>query len=160
MKESTDKIPYIWRIVRRFNPRMTKNLRRGFGPARMILLLTTTGRKSGLPRLTPLQYEDIDGAYYVASARGAKADWFRNLQANPQVEIEVQGQRLAGIAEPITDAAQIADFLELRKERHPWFIGLLVHFEGLPLRYSRADLERFAAEKTLVIIHPGPAQSA
>ena len=41
---------------------------------RMILLLTSTGRKSGLPRVTPLQYEEIDGAWYVASAKGARAE--------------------------------------------------------------------------------------
>jgi hypothetical protein len=37
----------------------------------MILLLTTIGRKSGFPRVIPLQYEEIDGAWYVASAKEA-----------------------------------------------------------------------------------------
>jgi len=42
--------------------------RAGLGPVigRVVLLLTTTGRRSGLPRVTPLQYEQIDGAIYVA----------------------------------------------------------------------------------------------
>ena len=44
----------------------------GLGPlvGKIILLLTTTGRKSGLKRITPLQYEEIDGKYYLGSARG------------------------------------------------------------------------------------------
>ena len=64
----------------------------GLGPVigKIILLLTTTGRKSGLKRVTPLQYEEIDGKYYLGSARGMQADWVRNIQANPQVEIRVK----------------------------------------------------------------------
>ena len=63
--------------------------RLGLGPliGRLVLLLTTTGRKSGLPRVTPLQYELIDGAYYVGAALGLKADWLRNLQADPRVRL-------------------------------------------------------------------------
>ena len=49
----------------------------GLGPiyGRLVLLLTTTGRKSGLHRVTPLQYEEIEGKIYVGAARGQKADW-------------------------------------------------------------------------------------
>jgi hypothetical protein len=41
----------------------------GFGPliGRIILLLTTMGRKSGLLRVTPLQYEEINGDYYLGA---------------------------------------------------------------------------------------------
>ena len=120
----------------------------------MVLLLTTIGRKSGLPRLTPLQYEEDSEVYYVASARGARADWFRNIQANPQVEVQLRRKRFRGLAEPVTDAKRIADFLELRLKRHSLMIGALMRLEGLPLKYTRADLERFAAQKALVIIHP------
>src|SRR3989304_3801695 len=91
----------------------------GLGPlvGRLILLLTTTGRKTGLPRTTPLQYEEVDGVYYVASARGAKADWFCNLLAPTEVEVQVKSRRLRGNAEPISDSMRIADFLELRPRR-------------------------------------------
>lgn len=50
---------------------------------RFILLLTTTGRKSGFPHTTPLQFEVVNGAYYIGSARGKQADWFRNIRAKP-----------------------------------------------------------------------------
>jgi deazaflavin-dependent oxidoreductase (nitroreductase family) len=130
------------------------NFRRGIGPTNMVLLLTTTGRKSGLPRLTPLQYQLIDGIYYVASARGAQADWFRNLQANPRVQIEVAGICMPGLAEAITDPRRIADFLVLRKKEHPVFMGLMMRMEGLPLRHTPQELERFAATKALAAIRP------
>ena len=66
--------------MKRLNLRITGAYTGDFPASRMVLLLTTIGRKSGLPRITPLQYEEIDGAYYVASARGAQADWFRNIK--------------------------------------------------------------------------------
>ena len=77
---------FVWRVLRFMNQRVaTRIIAGGGGPQRVVLLLTTTGRKSGLPRVTPLQFEEIDGAYYVGSARGAQADWFRNIVSNPQI---------------------------------------------------------------------------
>ncbi|RLG49145.1 MAG: hypothetical protein DRO00_10340 [Thermoproteota archaeon] len=49
---------------------------------------------------------------YIASARGQKADWFRNILANPYVEVQVNGRRFRGLAEPIKDLSNVVDFLE------------------------------------------------
>ena len=57
-----------------------------------ILLLTTTGRKSGEPRTTPLIYaEDGDRYVIVASKGGAPDDpgWYKNLSQDPDVELQV-----------------------------------------------------------------------
>jgi deazaflavin-dependent oxidoreductase (nitroreductase family) len=121
---------------------------------RLILLLTTIGRKSGLPRVTPLQYEQIDGAWYVASARGTKADWFQNILANRHVQIRVKACHVHCVAEPITDPRRIADFLELRLQRHPKMIGAILRSKGLPAQPSRADLEAYARKLAMVIIRP------
>lgn len=63
-----------------------------------ILLLTTTGRKSGERRTTPLIHR-VDGDRYVvvASKGGAPEhpDWFANLSADPDVEIQVEGETFA-----------------------------------------------------------------
>jgi deazaflavin-dependent oxidoreductase (nitroreductase family) len=144
----------IWRWMRKMAPFMTRNYRKGRGPVGLVLLLTTTGRKSGLPRLTPLQYEEMDGVYYLGSARGPQADWFRNIQANPHVQVETKERCFTALAEAVTDPTRIADFLAERLKRHPWMIGLLMRLEGLPLRYTRQDLERFAAGKAMVIVRP------
>ena len=59
------------------------------------------------------------------------------------------------MAEPVTDPTRIADFIELRLRRHPLMIRLIMHlFDGLPLRFNRADLEKFCAEKAMVILLP------
>lgn len=121
---------------------------------RIILLLTTTGRKSGLPRVTPLQYEQIDGAWYVASVKGAKTDWFQNILANHHVQVRVKAGHVHGIAEPITDPHRIADFLSLRLRRHPRMIGAILRSAGLPAQPSRADLETYAQQLAMVVIRP------
>ena len=57
-----------------------------------MLLLTTTGAKSGQPRLIPLVYTtDGERLVVIASKGGAPTnpDWFRNLVANPTVTVEV-----------------------------------------------------------------------
>ena len=52
-----------------------------------LLLLTTTGRKSGHPYTTPVGYQpDADRLIVIASS--AEADWYLNVLANPQVKIE------------------------------------------------------------------------
>jgi deazaflavin-dependent oxidoreductase (nitroreductase family) len=129
----------------------------GLGPVigKIILLLTTTGRKSGQPRVTPLQYEEINGEYYLGAARGLQADWVRNLQANPQVEVRVGAKHLHGQAEVVTDPVRIADFIEIRLQRHPVMIGLIMQkAHGLSKHPSREELEQMAASEALIIIHP------
>ena len=106
--------------------------------------------------MTPLQFEEVDGAYYVGSARGEEADWYRNILASPQVELQICERNFHGIAEAVSDPGRVADFLALRVKRRPLFIGLLMRLEGLPWRYTRLDLERFASRKTMVIIRPQP----
>jgi deazaflavin-dependent oxidoreductase (nitroreductase family) len=62
-----------------------------------ILLLTTVGKKTGKHRTTPLMYLQ-DGGNYVITASNNGRDkhpaWFFNLQAAPQVQIEVPGKDL------------------------------------------------------------------
>ncbi len=121
---------------------------------RLVLLLATTGRVSGKRHVVSLQYEEIDGRYYVAAARGTRADWFRNIQADPRVEVRVKARRFAGLAEPVTDPGRIADFLALRLARHPRMMGAMFSRQGLPSRPSREQMEGYAAGRALAIIRP------
>ena len=129
----------------------------GLGPliGRFILLLTTTGRRSGMKRVTPLQYEKIGEDYYLGAARGLKADWVRNIQNNPQVEVRVGAKYFLGTAKVVTDPSKFADFLEIRIKRHPRMIGLIMEkAHGLPERPSREQLEELAKTEAFVILHP------
>jgi F420H(2)-dependent quinone reductase len=58
-----------------------------------VLLLTTTGRRTGKLRTTPLLYlEDGNALVVIASNGGASSDpgWFLNLEADPQVEVQIR----------------------------------------------------------------------
>jgi len=145
----------IYQRMKKFNHLMSANLRRGFGPTWMVLLLTTTGRRSGLARVTPLQFEQVGDDIYIASALGTKADWYRNIQANPQVHFTLRKKEYSALGEPVTDPQRIADFLELRLKRHPVMIRLILHLvDGLPLRFDRNTLVKLSEKKAMVILHP------
>ena len=57
-----------------------------------LLLLTTTGAKSGQPRLVPLAYLQIDDMMVIVGSKAGSdtnPDWVRNLRAHPRAHIEV-----------------------------------------------------------------------
>ena len=71
---------------------------------RPLLLLTTTGARSGEPRTAPMMYIPDGGRLLVvASAAGATRHpaWYHNLVANPQVTVEVDGEGYAASAVPL-----------------------------------------------------------
>ena len=148
------KTPFIWRLMRNMNRLVAERNSPKLKGGGLVLVLYTTGRKSGLERATPLQYEEIDGAYYVASARGTQADWYRNLLAEPRIEVLVKGQRLKALAEPVTDPERIAGFLQERLRRHPRMMRAMLRLEGAGGRFDHASLLRIAENKALVILHP------
>jgi deazaflavin-dependent oxidoreductase (nitroreductase family) len=120
----------------------------------LILLLRHTGRKSGKQYATPLQYEKIDGVYYIGAARGTNADWFRNIQVNPQVQVSVGRKNFKALAEPVTDPEKVADFLAYRLKHHPLMIGLMMKMHKLPIRPSREQLLELGRTTAIVILHP------
>ncbi len=72
-----------------------------------ILLLHTTGAKTGQERVNPMMYRAIDGGYAVfASKAGAPTnpDWYHNLVAHPDVQAEIGTQTLALRAHVAADA--------------------------------------------------------
>lgn len=130
--------------------------RLGMGPlvGRMILILTTTGRKTGLPRDTALQYEEVGGKIYLGSSRGSKADWFRNILVDPHVIVRYRCGTFRALAEPVVDPLRIADFLELRLNRHPRMVRAILKSEGLGQSPSREELETYAQKLAIVIVRP------
>jgi F420H(2)-dependent quinone reductase len=85
-------------------------LTRGRLGGKNIILLTTTGRKSGQARTKPL-FHIKDGASYVVIASAGGSDknpaWYTNLIANPNVLVEDHGRTINGIASA-TDASERA----------------------------------------------------
>ena len=57
-----------------------------------LLLLHTTGARSGQPRVSPIMYQVVDGGYAVFASKGGaptNPDWYHNLLANPRTRAEI-----------------------------------------------------------------------
>ncbi len=69
------------------------------------LLLTTTGRKSGVKRRTALIYGRDNADYVIVASKGGTPEhpaWYLNLDANPEVEIQVLDSVLPATARTVT----------------------------------------------------------
>ena len=88
--------------------------RLGFGgylshPARggsKMLVVTTSGRKSGLPRHTMLSYILFRGKEYVVSGWGERSDWVKNILSDPLVTIQAGGKIYSAQASRLLDPAE------------------------------------------------------
>jgi deazaflavin-dependent oxidoreductase (nitroreductase family) len=88
-----------------------------------MLLLHTIGAKSGLPRVNPLMYQQVgDDLAVFASKAGAPTnpDWFYNLRANPNVEIEL-GTETIPVTAFVADDDERDRIWGIQKERYPTF---------------------------------------
>ena len=132
-----------------------KLLNRGSGMP--VLMLTTTGRKSGRAHTTPMVYTpDGDRLLVYASKGGAPKhpDWFLNLVADSHVVIEVGGDRYDAIATPLAGEERDRQFsLQARDSVMSTQAGLL--------RCSQAKRMRGAplSARYVVIRLPGPPHS-
>jgi len=77
-------------------------LNRGPAMAGRYMVITHTGRKSGVKRRTPVNYAIVNDEVYCTAGFGSVSDWYRNLIANPQVEVWLPDGWYAGIAEEVT----------------------------------------------------------
>ncbi|TDB82119.1 nitroreductase family deazaflavin-dependent oxidoreductase [Actinomadura sp. KC216] len=69
------------------------------------LLLTTTGRRSGKEGTTPLIYQRDGDAHVIVASDGGNDDdplWYKNIQANPEVKVQVKGDKFTARARTAT----------------------------------------------------------
>jgi deazaflavin-dependent oxidoreductase (nitroreductase family) len=88
-----------------------------------VLLLHTTGAKSGLERVNPMMYLNDDGRTFVfASKAGAPThpDWYHNLVANPGVTVEIGTDTVTANA-VVLDEGERARIYAIQAERFPGF---------------------------------------
>lgn len=63
-----------------------------------LLLLHHTGARTGTGRISPLAYQAVEGGYAIFASKGGaptNPDWYHNLVANPETEIEIGTETLA-----------------------------------------------------------------
>ncbi|MEI7768676.1 MAG: nitroreductase family deazaflavin-dependent oxidoreductase [Chloroflexales bacterium] len=146
-----------------FNQYMLLLWRLGLGPWLSLgpaitgryMVLTHTGRKSGLPRRTPLNYAQVDGMVYITAGFGVISDWYRNIQAHQQVELWLPDGRWAAWAEELPDdhPARLALLREVLKGS-----GFVAPLMGVnPYTLSDAALAHATRPYRLIAIRPGGA---
>ena len=101
-------------------PILQYKLGMGWMIGKYVLLLTTTGRRSGKPRHTPLEYvyDKENDRYRVAAGWGGNTDWYRNLLKNPNVRVQVGQRKFDAIAEKASDE-EVAKYMMMVSGRHP-----------------------------------------
>ena len=93
------------------------------------LYLTTTGRTTGLPREIEIWYVTNEGKYYLLAEHFHKANWVRNILANPRVSIRLAGQTrsaTARVLDETLDAETWRAAQQLGREKYGWGEGLPV----------------------------------
>jgi F420H(2)-dependent quinone reductase len=96
-----------------------------------VLLLTTTGRKSGQKRTAPVVYLEDDGRLSVINTNAGNTRipaWSRNLDANPEAEVEVGRRKIAVRARPAAGEERA----ELWRKHNHQYAGFDDYVEDLP----------------------------
>lgn len=123
--------------------------------ARM-LLLHHTGRVSGKPRRIVLEVVEhtTDGGYVVVSGFGRKADWYRNVRANPDVTVQVSGRTIPATAHsvPRQEAEEIMVRYGTKRPRVARY--LLRTLMGLEVDGSEADFREAGGHLPMVRFGP------
>ena len=91
--------------------------------------VTTTGRKTGLPREIEIWFVEADGRLYILAEHGYKAQWVRNILSNPRVQVRLGDQQWNGLArvlDPDKDSDTYWKVRQLAREKYGWGEGLPV----------------------------------
>lgn len=114
-----------WRWFGRLHTKLYKALGGRFvgtvGFGRKVLLLTTTGRKSGLQRTTPLVFMPYGDASIIYASNGGKETppaWWLNLQANPHATIQI-GSKTSEVRARVATASEYAEIWPAASDYNP-----------------------------------------
>jgi len=90
-----------------------------FLESRCVMLLTTTGRKTGRMRTTAVSFMPLDDRLIVFSGWGITSNWYRNVRANPSVIVHVGNRQFKGTAELVPDPERRRQLMLEMRQRSP-----------------------------------------
>jgi len=136
---------------------MVPMFRLGFGPffgnpfSGYILVLKTVGRKSGKIRYVPLNYAIHKGKVYCVSGGRKTSDWYRNLLANPEVEMILPGGAIYARVDELSNPDERV-LIARQVLKNAGFAGF---FEGYnPFTISDEALKEKTADLPVLRFHP------
>jgi deazaflavin-dependent oxidoreductase (nitroreductase family) len=91
--------------------------------------VTTTGRKSGLPRQIEIWFVMWKGSIYILAEHGRRAQWVMNVLANARVKVKLGGsafEATARVLDESSDAEAWTTVRDLAQKKYGWGDGLPV----------------------------------
>lgn len=80
--------------------------------------ITLVGRKSKNKITTPVWYVFEDDSIFLLPVSGSKTNWFKNVVANPQIDIEIDGMKMSGNCEILTGKKDVEYVIAKFKEKY------------------------------------------
>jgi deazaflavin-dependent oxidoreductase (nitroreductase family) len=120
------------------------------------LMLTHTGRLSGLPRqvvLEVVRHDKETHTYVVASAWGEKSDWYRNLRQTPEAALTVGRRQLEVLAEQLPPEEAERELAHYAR-RYPTAARALARLMGFQVEDVEADFPALSRQLPLIAFRP------
>jgi deazaflavin-dependent oxidoreductase (nitroreductase family) len=148
------RLHFVVRRLRGVHAFLIGALRGYFSRAPGWVLLTTRGRKTGLPREVLLPCTRFDGTILVMSTYGERSDWMRNLRREPRVQVTQRGRVVGARAEVVEDLARKRALVTA----HPFVPAApfaLVHVVALTILRPLVilQLRRWVRPRPVVLLH-------
>jgi deazaflavin-dependent oxidoreductase (nitroreductase family) len=148
----TAKLHWITRPVGRLNAARIRLARDYYLRSPGWVVLTTMGRRTGLPRQTLLPCGRRGNEIVVVSTYGWRSDWIRNLRKNRHVKVSRDGAEVSGVAEVVEDLQQKRRIVSENPFVIPPFAIVRAIAFG-PLRpLTTAFLRRWVTSRPVIVI--------
>jgi deazaflavin-dependent oxidoreductase (nitroreductase family) len=144
----------VWRVIFKQPIRLYK-LGLGWLIGKRVLLLHTTGRKTGKHRITPLEYSYDPAAdvYTVMAGWSGKTDWYRNACANPHVYVQVGRRAFHAVARPVSREG-VAEMLAEMVQINPRALRMFARWSDEPVDGSMDSLRKIAIHFPALTLEP------
>jgi deazaflavin-dependent oxidoreductase (nitroreductase family) len=119
------------------------------------MFITTIGRKSGKRRETMVDVMDYDkaaDAYYIEAAYGARADWYKNIQANPTFEAQVGRRKFKARAGALSTEGAGELLVQFFRSK-PAYTRSVMAMAGMKFK-DENDLRVIGKDLTLLAVKP------
>lgn len=131
-------------------------LRLGWLLGNRFLMLTHTGRVSGLPRQVALEvvrHDEESDTYFVASGWGERSDWFRNIRKTPEVIVHAGRRQIEAVSErlPLEEAERE---LATYAREHPAAARSLARLMGYQVEKLEIDFPALSSEIPIIALRP------
>jgi deazaflavin-dependent oxidoreductase (nitroreductase family) len=121
-----------------------------------VMVLRHIGRITGIKRYQPLNFAIVDDDIYCVAAFGGISDWYRNIRANPNVEVWLPNGWWEGVAEDISDSPERTQLLR----RVLLGSGFAAYAAGLnPSKMTDEEIDTESEKYRLLRIHRSAART-